>query len=342
MGKRTWVTASLAAIMLLAAVPGQVTESVVQASEVGDSGTEKKLGSLTTTVTNSLKKAVAELTDEPFTFDSVSDMGSTWLVEGQLNNETAMLQVEYSKIKNRVESTIIRYKISTMDKVLDASLRQKVKSSAHDFNPAEPLEFEAFWRVKSPYQDNNPKDYWVFWGSGERASSLYVDVASDNRITMTADYPVSKVAKTLLDRGKQAVQELSGSKVNFQYATRFRDEGSGSSYWVLKDANEINSVRIGSKTGRLYEAATFQVDWQNASEFDKVFAEAKYTPAKAITKASPAAKKLFNMDLSGYSVSVKANEYTFTRKGQATLVGKINKKGVFYELALSPVNGKLQ
>jgi len=43
--------------------------------------------------------------------------------------------------------------------------------------------------------------------------------------------------------------------------------------------------------------------------------------------------------MKGYSVQIKKNEYIFTKKGAATITGKINKKGKFYFLQMTPVNG---
>ncbi|ALP34876.1 hypothetical protein ASL14_00520 [Paenibacillus sp. IHB B 3084] len=60
---------------------------------------------------------------------------------------------------------------------------------------------------------------------------------------------------------------------------------------------------------------------------------------QALSAAKSKVQSLFGINLKGYTVKIKANEYTFFQKDAATVVGKINKKGAFYSLEAKPANG---
>ncbi|MDP4096829.1 hypothetical protein OIN60_08590 [Paenibacillus sp. P96] len=338
MRKKGWLFLATAVMMFTAAHSAQAA-SVPSTGET----TVTTVSSLTPTVTSRLEEAVRKLAgNEAFTFDTVMDMGKTWIVEGQLNDGAAVFQTEYNKVNSRVESTTLKYKIGSMDKVLPDGLKNKVLKAVESFDNGKKLQFEAFWRVHSPYQTNEPKDYWVFWGAGDSSSSLYVDIADENSISINAEYPVGDVNPKLVRRAENAMRNTGGINVDVAHASRHKDDKNGSFYWIFEDANESNSVKIGAVTGRVLEVSTPQTDWKSDRDFAAAFAMPKYTQTQAKVAAAVKAKRLFNMSLSGYSVKIQKNTYTFTREGQATLAGKINKKGVFYELSLVPSNGKLQ
>lgn len=337
MRKKGWLVAVTAVILLMAAIPAQAESPSTEETTV------KTVSSLTPTVTSRLEEAVRKLAgSEAFTFDTVMDMGKTWIVEGELKDVAAVFQTEYNKVNSRVESTTLRYKIGSMDQVLPSELKKKVLKAIESFDKDKKLEFEAFWRVHSPYQNNEPKDYWVFWGAGDSSSSLYVDIADENRLSIHAEYPVGDVSSKLVTRAENALRNTWGKSVAIAHASRHKDEADGSFYWLFEDANETSSVRIGAVTGRVLKVSTPQTDWKSDRDFAASFSVPKYAPEQAKKVVAAKAKWLFNMSLSGYSVKTEQNTYTFTRKGQATLTAKINKKGVFYELSLVPSNGKLQ
>ncbi len=340
--KFRWILAFAALIFVVAALPAQA--AIVPAT--AEKTTDKQVGSLTPTVVNRLEKAVQELigTKTAFQFDDVTDMGKTWIVEGELEDGTATFQTEYNKEKNRVDSTTVRYKISSLAKAMDAPLKTKVLNSAKAFDSKRPMKFEAFWRVKSPYQSNKPSNYWVFWGAGEKASSLYVDVDRGNSITINADYPLKQVDPALLNRAANSFKRVSGQRITVQHASRYKDEAKGLSYWSFEDANEASEVKIGAVTGKVLAVSTSGVDWNDDADFKKSFASPKYTSSEALKQAKPKVQLLFNINLSDYNVGIQGNAYTFSKKqkGTPSIVGKMNKKGTFYAFSLHSADGKLQ
>ncbi|KAF6568522.1 hypothetical protein G9G63_01485 [Paenibacillus sp. EKM202P] len=341
MRKFRWVSAIAILILIATALPVQAA-AIPAATET----TDKQVGSLTPTVVSRLEKAVQELigSKTSFQFDDVTDMGKTWIVEGELEDGTATLQTEYNKEKNRVDSTTIRYKISSLGKAMNAPLKAKVLNSAKAFDSKRPLQFEAFWRVKSPYQTNKPSNYWVFWGAGEKASSLYVDVDQGNAITVNADYALKQVDPVLLNRAMNTFKRVSGQRITVQHVSRYKDEKKGLSYWSFEDASEANEVKIGAVTGKVLTVSTPGMDWDDDADFKKSFASPKYTAAEALKLVKPKVQLLFNINVSGYKVKVQGNQYTFSKqqKGTDSIVAKVNKKGTFYEFSLHSSDGKMQ
>lgn len=80
-------------------------------------------------------------------------------------------------------------------------------------------------------------------------------------------------------------------------------------------------------------------DWTSDQDFAKSFAKPVLSKNQALSAIKPKAKAIFGIQMKGYSVQIKKNEYVFTKKGAATITGKINKKGKFYFLRMTPVNG---
>ncbi|EPY12096.1 hypothetical protein [Paenibacillus alvei] len=87
----------------------------------------------------------------------------------------------------------------------------------------------------------------------------------------------------------------------------------------------------------IIKSKTIYTDWKSDKDFAKSFAKPKYkyTPKQAISAASGKVKSIFIVNLAGYKVTVKLNEYTFKKDKQPTIVGKINKKGEFYFFSLT-------
>jgi len=86
----------------------------------------------------------------------------------------------------------------------------------------------------------------------------------------------------------------------------------------------------------IIKSKTIYTDWKSDKDFAKSFAKPKYTPKQAISAASGKVKSIFNVNLAGYKVTVKMNEYKFKKDKQPTIVGKINKEGKFYSFSLTP------
>ncbi|TYP67368.1 hypothetical protein [Paenibacillus methanolicus] len=263
------------------------------------------------------------------------------IVEGKLKGLTARYSVTYDKINKRVAHTTIYYNDSEMTQVMDAALVDKIANFSESFSEMKhPFTFDTLWRVNSPYQDNKPSNYWVFFGHDQ---SLYVDLDQHNRLKAHITVPLKQLEPKLINMANNAFKQIKGHfPTAAAYASLNKEEAASGFTWYIYDRYDNNHVTIGAKTNKILEVVRHGADWTNEADFNKSFAKAKYTSSKAIAAAKPAVKSLFKLNLSGYSVKVKQNVYTFTKKGMPTIIGKINKKGEFFSMQAIPVNGVLE
>lgn len=271
-------------------------------------------------------------------FTSVDSSHEDWEVNGILGGKTKGEFIQrYNSAKGRVESTIIIYKQNDLDNVMDAALRGKMSSFIKTFGGSQPFQSDRFWRVYSPYQDNIPRNYWVFWGIDQ---SLYIDLDHNNNISASVAYPLKKVPAQLNNTANRSIKTLGISIIKpFNNVQRQKD-GDKEFVWKYQDNDDVNHVIIGVQTGKVWEVENLSgMDWANDQDFAKTFAKPKLSKAQAISTAKPKVKSLFGINLDGYSVQIKQNEYTFSKKGALSIAGKINKQGKFYSLQLIPANG---
>lgn len=255
-------------------------------------------------------------------------------LEGELSQPAARFNVSYDKKKQRVNSATVYYQIKDKDLVLESAVLKKVNAFIEKFDDKKnPLTFTALWRVKSPYQDNEPRNYWVFWGN----ASLDIDLDKENKISASQSYSSAQVDKKLVNKAANAINQLSREgKINLVRIARVKDEVSGSYFWHFRDHYDHHRVKIDGITNQVLEVDTIYTDWTSDKDFAKSFAKPKYTQKQAISAASGKVKSIFNINLAGYKVTVKLNEYTFKKDKQPTIVGKINKEGEFYFFSLTP------
>lgn len=257
-------------------------------------------------------------------------------IDGELSQPAAKFSVYYDKKKQRVDGATIFYHIQDKDLVLEPAVLKKVNAFIAKFDDKKnPLTFDALWRVKSPYQDNEPRNYWVFWGNDQ---SLIIDLDKENKISASQSYSSTQIDKKLLNKAANTINQLSSEgKINITLITREKNEIDGSYFWYFADRYENHYVKIDGITNQVTEVVdTINIDWTSDNDFAKSFAKPKYTQKQAISAASSTVKSIFNINLAGYKVTVKMNEYTFKRDKQPTIVGKINKKGGFYCFSLIP------
>ncbi|MCM3699990.1 hypothetical protein [Paenibacillus macerans] len=289
-------------------------------------------------VSDKLTDALNKLApNSKITFTSVDE--NLWVVEGTLSGKAdATFSQLYNPKKNRVESTSIIYKADDRDKVMDKTLSSRVTSFLKTFDTDQKFKPEALWRVYSPYQeDKQLRNYWVFFGN---AQNLYIDLDNNNTIKASISYSKSSANSQLNNKASRALKALGISTTKpFDFVIREK-EGDKNFVWNYQDENDFNHVLIGAKTGKVWEVYNMTgEDWNDEQDFAKSFAKPRLSKTKALSVAKPAVQSIFSINLKGYSVSIKANEYTFTKKGAPTLVGKINKKGKFYSWQQLPANG---
>lgn len=273
-----------------------------------------------------------------FTSTDTDSNGQPQFVSGKLSGRMdAEFNQQYNPAKKRVESTSIIYKSSDTNAVMGAALAKKTADFLKTFDTDHKFKTEAIWRVYSPYQDNSPRNYWVLWGNNQ---SLYIDLDHGNQISASMTYSLASVKAQLGNKAKQSLKALGISTSKpFEYA--LREKAADKEFvWNFRDDEDNNHVVIGVKTGKVWEIQNlYGQDWTSDQDFAKSFAKPVLSKSQALSAIKPKAKAVFGIQMSGYSVQIKKNEYVFTKKGAVTITGKINKKGKFYFLKMTPLNG---
>ena len=331
------ITLSAAALsLLLSAAPiyaaPQTGQADVQMAQSAPAGLDPSTLNELTKVLNKLAgKVKIDITH-------ADTSGAIWLISGYVSGPVkAEFEQMYDPAKKRVESTSIIYKTSNTNAVLGATLANKTASFLKTFDADRKFKTEAIWRVYSPYQDNVPRNYWVLWGNSQ---NLYIDLDQGNQITASIMYSLKDMKAKLINTANRSLKALGTHVIKpFQFAAREK-KGDKEFVWNFQDNENNNHVAIGVKTGKVWEVENLHgQDWANDQDFAKSFAKPVLSKTQALAAAKPKVKSVFGLQMNGYSVQIKKNEYTFTKKGAPTITGKINKKGTFYALKVTPVNG---
>ncbi|CAI6056433.1 hypothetical protein PAECIP112173_01607 [Paenibacillus sp. JJ-100] len=313
---------------VLAASPSSSTVQEVQNTLNLDQKVTKKLTDAITAVAG---KQTIQFTSADTAFDD------NWIINATLTGTAeADVSLHYDSKKGIVTSTMISYKADDLDKIMGQALSKKVDSFLKSFDKDNKFETEAFWRVKQDVNDGGLKNYWVIWGPKQ---SLYIDVDRNNQISASIQYKIKDTQAALTNKARNSLKTLGISELkSFDYANLTQKDKD--TLWKYQDDSDLNYVLIGSKSGKVWKVANeLGKDWNNDVDFKKSFAKPKLTKSKALSVAAPKVKSIFGLQLKGYSVDIKDNEYTFKKKGAATLIGKINKKGAFYSFEAFSANG---
>lgn len=289
-------------------------------------------------VTEQLTDAITALAGtQKIQFTSADTAFDDWVVNSTLSGVAeADVTQNYNSKTAKVTSTLINYKADDLNKVMDQALYNKIQSFLKSFDKDNKFKADAFWRVKQDVNDSGLKNYWVIWGHDQ---SLYVDVDHNNQLSASILYDLKDARATHTNKARNSLKMLGVSSVKaFDYSLLTKENKD--TLWVYQDDSRVNSVHIGSSTGKVWKVINeFGTDWNNDADFKKSFAKPKLSKKKALSAAASKVKSIFGLNLKGYSVRIQDNQYTFTKKGATTLIGKINKKGAFYSFEAIPANG---
>jgi len=333
--KITHITAAISAMtLILSATPTfaaqHPTSSVIQNAQATLNLDQNVMKRLTDAITELAGKQTIHFTTADTSFDDWTVNGT---VKGTANAES--LQT-YDTLKGRVVSTTLVYNATDINKIMDNALRLKIAAFLKTFDKDQIFEPDAIWRVKDLVNEGGFKNYWVIWGPNQ---SLYIDLDNKNQISASMNYKIKDVQAVLTNKARNSLKTLGIHSIKpFDYVLLTKN--GNDSLWKYRDDNNLNHVFIGSVTGKVWKVTNeLGIDWNGDADFDQSFAKPKLSKIKALSIATPKAKSIFGINLKGYAVTIKDNEYTFTKKGAPTLVGTINKKGVFYSFEVLPLNG---
>ncbi|GED59903.1 hypothetical protein ABER61_22715 [Brevibacillus formosus] len=220
-------------------------------------------------------------------------------------------------------------KLAQLDKNVVETAKQAMQKEAGSL----PIELDEITGINA--------DCWVISAKDNRGEVL-VTKKEGTVVSVHVNFKFSEVATDLQNTIMSTLKSMDSTQA-FTFDKVERVSSDMENRWVFKGENVTAS--IDAKTGKAVSAIMHNEfgdsNYVSDEDIPKVFAKPFYTKEKAIAAANPMVKKVFHMDLTGYNVSTKYNEYTFTKKGKPTVTASINKKGVFYDFTVTPENGMI-
>ena len=207
---------------------------------------------------------------------------------------------------------------------LDGKLRKTVEDTLRRMNPDQPVVFEEAVREKS--EANNR------WVLHNEHADIIIDALTGKLMEASLSYEPGRFdadAKAVADTAYSSFAQDKALEMTHmvQRVTPTRH------VWEFyRDMSRLAAVDVKTNQVRSVEQSFKNDHPGDDTAAGKKYAEPRYTAEQAIAKASPAVKEVFGINLEGYEVSVRLNEYTFTRQGAATVRGTVNAQGEFWKL----------
>lgn len=336
MKKQTFLAVSMMTLLLSAAVPFANMPAPAYADTQAQSAPEamKKLAQLDKNVVETAKQAMQkEAGSLPIELDEITGMNADcWVISAKDNRGEVLV----TKKEGTVVSVHVNFKFSEVA----TDLQNTIMSTLKSMDSTQAFTFDKVERVSSDMENR-----WVFKGENVTAS---IDAKTGKPSVVSIKYSSQKVNPKVVDTAQKAMKALSNEKASAllpEVSLLKNSDYHLDQVWSFMDRGRTYSVFIGAKTGKAVSAIMHNEfgdsNYVSDEDIPKVFAKPFYTKEKAIAAANPMVKKVFHMDLTGYNVSTKYNEYTFTKKGKPTVTASINKKGVFYDFTVTPENGMI-
>lgn len=332
------MTVVIAAMSLLLSAPLTLTAKSNDLSLIENQESAERLDRKTQKLlSDELVKLVGKQNIQFTTIDTSFD---PWIINGTIDGTGfADFAQRYDPDTNRVLSTLLTYDTADLNKVMDNALRLKLDAFLKTFEDEDIFIKGSFWRFKANDQEHGHllQNYWVIFGPSQQ---LYIDVDKGNQMSAILQYKIDDAYAWMTNIARNSLKKLGIPSVKAFDYTLFTVEGKDM-LWQYRDDDNLNYVHIGSKTGKVWKVTNeLGINWKNDTDFKKSFAKPKLSKSKALAIATPTVRSIFGIELKGYSVRIQENEYTFTKKGSITIIGKINKKGAFYSFEAIPSKGE--
>ena len=334
MKKQTIVAVSMVALLLAAASPFINMETPVYAAVQGEAvkAEMKTLAQLDKNVVEAAKQAMQkQASGVPIELDRISgENADCWVISAKNNRGEVLV--------TKKEGKIVFVKVTLKFNEVAANLQNTVTSTLKGMDAKRAYVIDSVERVN--WEKEN---VWQFNGKNV---SVSIDAETGKVNTASLRYTTQQMNAKVVETAHKTLKSLSNGNTPglLPDVTLVKDtQRHWDQVWSFMDSSRTYSIIIGAKTGKVVSATIFNEfindNYVSDEDIPKVFAKPFYTKEKAIVAVNPMMKKVFNIDLSGYNVSSKYNEYTFTKKGKPTVIASINKKGVFYDFTVTPENG---
>ncbi|WP_276918714.1 M56 family metallopeptidase [Aneurinibacillus aneurinilyticus] len=221
------------------------------------------------------------------------------------------------------------------------AVKEAAQKAIHQLDAAKTFTAQTVTKEKK-FSGERPTNEWRLEGAGMRAG---LDAATLDVIYASVVYPLAQADKKALAAGQNALQVLNGGKpVAFDTATHYYDKGI-SDIWRFSDNGGLYVAEVGAKTDKVFYTYMYGKRQANEAKLPPILDKDRkpiYTKEQAVAAAKPMLKKVFGIDLTGYTVEFgPENPYfhTFTKKGQPTIQAHVDRTGMFWSYYVIPSNG---
>lgn len=334
MKKQMIVAVGMVALLLAAASPFANMETPVYAAGQGEAvkAEMKTLAQLDKNVVEAARQAMQkQASGIPIELDRISgENADCWVISAKDSRGEVLV--------TKKEGKVVFVKVTLKFNEVAANLQNTVTSTLKGMDAKRAYVIDSVERINWEKEND-----WQFNG---KDVSVSIDAQTGKVNTASLRYTAQQMNAKVVETAHKTLKSLSNgnTQVLLPDVTLVKDtQRHWDQVWSFMDSSRTYSIIIGAKTGKVVSATIFNEfsndNYVSDEDIPKVFAKPFYTKEKAIVAVNPMMKKVFNLDLSGYTVSSKYNEYTFTKKGKPTVIASINKKGVFYDFTVTPENG---
>ncbi|MBN6192870.1 hypothetical protein JQN58_39005 [Aneurinibacillus sp. BA2021] len=222
------------------------------------------------------------------------------------------------------------------------AVKEAAQKAIHQLDATKTFAAKTVTKEKQ-FSGERPTNEWRLEGAGMRA---VLDATTLDVIHASVVYPLVQADKKALAAGQNALQVLNGGKpVAFDTATHYFDKGI-SDIWRFSDNEGLYVAEVGAKTDKVFYTYMYGKRQSNEAKLPPILDKDRkpfYTKEQALAAAKPMLKKVFGIDLTGYTVEFgPENPYfhTFTKNGQPTIQAHVDRTGMFWSYYVIPANGR--
>ncbi|KJB88848.1 hypothetical protein AZ66_05165 [Paenibacillus sp. E194] len=262
--------------------------------------------------------------NKPAELYGIADYSDRWFLYAKDNSESFVIV-----LKEAAEPITVQRAVPYHE--LNDKLRQTVEDTLRQMKPEQSVAFSDAVRVKSKELNN--------WSFHNDQASITIDAVTGQVEMAELRYEHGSFNEKAKVAAEKAYPFFAEGKA-LRSTTMMQRMTPTEHVWEIgRDMNLF--ARVGVRTNRVWSVQqSYKDDYPGDDQAArKKYATLLYTPEQAISKVDSTVKQVFGIDMEGYEVSVKLNEYTFTKKGSMTIKGTVNAKGEFWKLELIPVEG---
>lgn len=175
-----------------------------------------------------------------------------------------------------------------------------------------------------------------------KGKDIAIEMEGERVLSMSYDIPVDQVSAKALESAKKASLIVRGKVTPMAYASRTYHydslTGIAKDDYHLEAQKHDLSMQVGYHSGRILSVSDSDILETGTDATEALFDQ--FSNKQVLDAAAPDVKKLFGIDLNGYSVERYngQNWYIFKKEGSLTIEGQMNRYSKFYRLDIDTNN----